>query len=408
MRVLHVIDKMEPARGGVCQAVRSMIKGLELHNVHSEVVCLDSPGEKFLEKDPYVTHALGPAENPWTYSPKLKPWFVSNLNSFDIVIVHGLWQYPGYAVHQAVKKSLYNAGNKKNQVPKIFVMPHGMLDPYFQKAPERKLKALRNIVYWKLIEKKVVNTADGLLFTCEEEAKLAQIPFTPYRPKKECIVGLGVEDPPVFDDAMKRAFLHTCPQIQNSPYLLFLSRIHEKKGVDLLLNAYSKFIKELQENILSLSEKPIEVPKLAVAGPGLDTPYGQRIQKQVSDDVVLKNNVVFTGMLSGDAKWGAFYCCDAFILPSHQENFGIAIVEALACKKPVLISNRVNIYKEIISNNGGIVKEDTLKGTYELMMQWMKMDSSEQIIMGITARNVYENIFAVKTAADTLIKAISE
>ena len=58
----------------------------------------------------------------------------------------------------------------------------------------------------------MVNTADGLLFTCEEEAKLAQIPFRPYRPKKECIVGLGVEDPPVFEGAMKHDFSAVTPK----------------------------------------------------------------------------------------------------------------------------------------------------------------------------------------------------
>jgi glycosyltransferase involved in cell wall biosynthesis len=76
-------------------------------------------------------------------------------------------------------------------------------------------------------------------------------------------------------------------------------------------------------------------------------------------------------MLSGEAKWGAFYGCEVFVLPSHQENFGLAIVEALACSKPVLISNQVNIWREIQDFNAGIVADDTLEGTINLLGSWV-------------------------------------
>src|SRR5690606_42124112 len=142
------------------------------------------------------------------------------------------WLYSSYAVYLAIKNM------NKQKRPKYFVMPHGMLDPYFQKAEDRRLKALRNWVYWKLIEHKVVNNADALLFTCEEERELAKKPFKPYQPKKECIVGLGVEIPPLYNPTMDKAFQSRCEELKNRPFLLFLSRIHEKKGIDLLVKAY--------------------------------------------------------------------------------------------------------------------------------------------------------------------------
>ena len=107
------------------------------------------------------------------------PWLLSNLRRFDTVIVHGLWFYHTYAVFK-VLKNIKKHKDKKLNVPKMFVMPHGMLDPYFQKTPGRKLKALHNWLYWKLIEGRILNEADGILFTCEKELNLAKETFSPY------------------------------------------------------------------------------------------------------------------------------------------------------------------------------------------------------------------------------------
>ena len=98
-------------------------------------------------------------------------------------------------------------------------------------------------------------------------------------------------------------------------------------------------------------------------------------------------------MLTGDAKWGAIYGCEAFVLPSHQENFGIAVVEALACRKPVLISNQVNIWREIESSGSGIVADDTEIDTHQLLIQWLNLSTDEKQLMGQRARDSYETYF---------------
>ena len=77
-------------------------------------------------------------------------------------------------------------------------------------------------------------------------------------------------------------------------------------------------------------------------------------------------------MLQGDAKWGAFYAAEVFALPSHQENFGVAVAEALACGTPVLISNKVNIWQEIAEDGVGLVEEDDLEGTTRLLERWRR------------------------------------
>lgn len=194
---------------------------------------------------------------------------------------------------------------------------------------------------------------------------------------------------------MREAFFNTCSGLsENIPYLLFLSRIHPKKGVDLLIEAYARVCDG-------------NSPKLVIAGPGMETSYGRKLQQGVASDPKLHDAVFFTGMLSGDAKWGAFYHCDAFVLPSHQENFGIAIVEALACAKAVLISNQVNIWKEIEKGNAGLIAPDTKVGAYSLIQQWLNLNPEDKQAMGKNARNLFEHKFTTNAASSLFLKTIT-
>lgn len=398
MNVLRVIPSMNPSRGGPPQGICNSIPALRALGVHNEVVSLDDPAASYLPKDAFTIHALGAGKSSWNYSGRLVPWLVDNLGRFDAVVIHGLWLYPSYAVWKS--KRLLVARARKNaqpSLPKIFVMPHGMLDPYFQRAPGRKFKALRNKAYWKVIESQVVNDAAGLFFTCQKELQLARQPFRPYAPQQEVAVGYGIEAPPPLTLMMQQALAEKCPELK-PPYLLYLSRIHPKKGIDLLIKAYR-----------AVSERHPEkkLPQLVVAGPGLDSPYGQELVQLAHTDFHLKQRVFFPGMLTGDAKWGAFYGCEAFVLPSHQENFGIAVVEALACSKPVLISRQVNIYQEIEQAEGGIVAEDTLAGTQQLLETWLSLSESQKQAMGQKATQLYQSHFAIGPAAARFKQALA-
>ena len=391
---------MDAKAGGVSQAIVNIITGLSELGVENEVLSMDISSEI----SPGITvHALGPGKGPWSYSKKLEPWLKEHLSSFDLVIVHGLWLYHGYAVSKIAKQlkneNEISSGHAGANIQRLYIMPHGMLDPYFQRAKGRKLKAIRNVIYWKLIEQYIINGADGILFTCKEESILARQPFRPYKPKRELIVGLGVKQPPDFSEIMRREFLKKCPQlIEKVPYILFLSRIHPKKGVDILIKAYENLSVKLSD--ISL------VPKLVIAGPGLDTPYGQEIQHKVSVSNAIKNSVYFTGMLEGPAKWGAFYNSSFFILPSHQENFGIAVIEAMACGKPVIITNQINIWREIKEGDGGFVSEDTQTGIEHLMEKCFSLNDEEIKIRGLKARILFRNEFSILPAAKKLLSEI--
>lgn len=391
MRILHIIASFNPVTGGPAEAIRNIILEYNKLDIKAEVVCLDKPESLSLGPLPYDVHALGHTNSVWFYSPNLTTWVKANIDRFDAVIIHGLWLYPSYAVSNVLQSLRTESvdGQGLRKVPPMFVFPHGMLDPYFQRSVQRRLKAARNWLYWKLIERRVINSADALLFTCETELLLARQTFRPYKPKKEINVGYGIVEPPAFDTAMADAFATACPAVAGRPYLLFLSRINYKKGVDLLINAYA-------EIAAAKSTLDDTFPQLVIAGPGMDSAYGETIRQLVGKFPILDGLIHFPGMLTGDAKWGSIYGCEAFALPSHQENFGIAVAEALACGKPVLISDQVNIWREIMQGKGGIISDDTLNGTQRMLEQWLCMSPAEQQQMGTNARSVFETYFRME------------
>jgi len=398
---------MNPASGGPCQGIRNSVSALEELGVLNEVVCCDSSGEIWIKKDSFPIHALGPGKFGYAYIAKLQPWLEQNLSRFDAVIVHGLWQWPVQATIRAFKKLKANAPPATRHPP-LFIMPHGMLDPWFQLDKSRRLKAIRNSIYWWLFERLALNSADALLFTCEEELRLARTTFGGYRPKREVNIGYGIAEPPVFEMQMREAFQGKCPELGNNPYLLFLGRIHPKKGVDLLIRAFAE--------VLKTEKLKTPLPHLVIAGPGWETSHGRQMRELIdtanaeicSENFNLKPEnsprIHAVNMLEGDSKWGAFYGCESFALPSHQENFGISVVEALACDKPVLISNKVNIWREIAHDGAGLVEADSVDGTARLLHRFLVGEIKRGV--GERFSDCFRRHFEIREASRKLLEAL--
>ncbi|RYY63083.1 MAG: glycosyltransferase [Chitinophagaceae bacterium] len=376
---------MNPVNGGPSQGIRNSVGELKRSGVETEIVCFDDPAEKFVTGSEVKIHALGQAKGPWQSNSEFIPWLKKHAQEFDTVIVHGLWLYHSYAAWKVLS-------SMKNR-PRIYLMPHGMLDPYFQKASGRRLKAIRNWIYYKLLERKLVNGCDAILFTSAEELLLARQSFTPYSPKKELNTGYGIVTPPASPALPGSGLAKRFPMMENGSYLLFLSRIHEKKGLLNLVSAYNQ-----------LRTEGAALPLLVIAGPGLDTTFG----KSIVDLAGTSGQIVFTGMLQGDEKWQAIRGAGAFILPSHQENFGISVAEALACGRPVLISDQVNIWKEISRAGAGIVKKDDLDGSRQLLVEWMAMGEEARVLMGNNAANCFETNYTIASAARKLAAVLKD
>ena len=128
--------------------------------------------------------------------------------------------------------------------------------------------------------------------------------------------------------------------------------------------------------------------------------------KRLTNELNPGKTITFSGMLTGNLKWGAFAAAEAFILPSHQENFGIAVVEALACGTPVLISNKINIWREIVNDACGFAAEDDVAGTRCLIERWLATPTPERREMAASARLCFANHFEINRAVDSMLRAL--
>jgi glycosyltransferase involved in cell wall biosynthesis len=116
----------------------------------------------------------------------------------------------------------------------------------------------------------------------------------------------------------------------------------------------------------------------------------------------MASRITWTGMIQGEMKWGALRSAEVFLLPSHQENFGIAVAEALAAGVPTLISNKVNIWREILADGAGIVSEDALAGTCAILQSYLEMPAEKKLAMRQAARDCFNRRFEIRKAAESL------
>jgi glycosyltransferase involved in cell wall biosynthesis len=207
------------------------------------------------------------------------------------------------------------------------------------------------------------------------------------------VVNYGTAAPEIDLANAREDFFNGFPQLRGKRFLLFLGRLHEKKGCDLLIEAFAAIYN---------SARADQSLHLVVAGPCADEGYQEHLECMAAP----ASAITFTGMLAGTQKWGAFSAADAFILPSHQENFGIAVVEALACGTPVLISNKVNIWREIAADDAGYVENDDLVGTARLIERWMGAAPDVHAAMQENARKCFARHFEVNRATDSLLEVL--
>ena len=381
MKVLHILPSVDPKGGGPMEGVKQYGHRFKELGHHVEVVTLDDPAEACVAEYPLKVHALGPALGSYRYSAKLAPWLKLHAKNYDTIIINGLWQYHGFGAWRALQKM---------KVP-YFVFTHGMLDPWFKHT--YPLKHLKKWLYWPWAEYRLLRDASAVLFTCEEERLLARQSFWLYK-VREAVINYGTGTPPQNAEALRAVFYESYPSLKNKRVLLFLSRIHEKKGCDLLIEAFAKIANQ-DENL-----------HLMMAGPCHSDLINQL--KAQAQQLGLADRITWPGMLQGDLKWGAFYASEAFVLSSHQENFGIAVAEALGCGLPVLISNKVNIWREIEADGAGIVNADTLAGTEKTLHQWLALDANSRLKMSQQAKLTFEQRFTVDAMAQSLIATVKQ
>tara|TARA_Y100000991_G_C21949115_1_gene338886 strand:- start:25 stop:1182 length:1158 start_codon:yes stop_codon:yes gene_type:complete len=379
MRLLRIIPSLDVKLGGPQVALIKITPYLEKKNFQTTVITLDDPNANCLKNLPFKTIGLGPVFSKYGYKRGIAKKIQEISSNQDFVIIHGIWQYHSFAAWRALNKT---------NIP-YFVYTHGMLDPFYKNY--FPLKHIKKSIYWHLAEYKVIRDAKAILFTSEKERLLARKSFWLYK-ANEKVVEYGTQSPPKESEVSKDIFLHEYPHLKNKRIFLFLSRIDYKKGLDILIKAFAKI--SIKDNNLAL----------VIAGPD---PVGQKVKlKKLAKMQQVDKKITWTGMLWDDMKWSAYRSAELFCLPSHSENFGIVIAEALSCGIPVATTDKVNIYGEILAAKAGLIEENNLEAFTRLLKKWLSLNHAEKLQIGLNAKNLFNEKFDIKKSQTKLIEIL--
>jgi glycosyltransferase involved in cell wall biosynthesis len=371
---LHIITSLSPTDGGPPEMLRQLSTNYLAAGDRVEVATVDDPEAPYLQDLPYPVHAFGPRRTSYFFSGKLLRWLLANAGRFDFIIINNVWLFPAVAGWLAASWA---------KVP-YAVFTHGALDVFFKQRYPRK--HFKKTLYWP-IQYQVLRSAAAVLFTSQLERERALPSFWPNR-WKSMVVPYGTNPPENASRLQREAFYFLAPALRGKRFLLFISRIHEKKGCDLLIEAFANLAPQYPEI------------DMVIAGPdhiGLQA----HLQAQ-AEQAGIADRIHWPGMLLGPAKFGAYAAAEAFVLPSHQENFGIVVAEALASGLPVLISDQVNIWQEIVECGAGLVEADTLEGTSRLLRRWLEMPADQRASIRSRTEVTFRERFSLRRTAEAL------
>jgi glycosyltransferase involved in cell wall biosynthesis len=382
LKTLHIIPSIEARYGGPAEALKRLATELRLCGHSVDIVCLDSSVHADKTDDVAFDSVfrLGHYAGKYALSFRLVRWLIQHGRRYDAIVVDGIWQF-----HSAA--AVFSLRPRK--IP-YFVMPHGMLDPWFNVG--HPLKHAKKLVYWLFVERLVVNSAKGVLFTTDSERTLARKAFPLYR-AKEVTMAIGTAPPPAIGETEVKRW-SAFGESDNRKLILFLGRLHEKKGCDLLIRSFH----EIQDAATDY--------QLVIAGPD-NNGLAAKLRRE-ADRLGLAGRVTWLDMVTGADKWSLLRAADVMVLPSHQENFGVVVAEALACGVPVLLTDKVGIWQEVVADGAGLADEDTQQGVTRLLRQWTSLSDEEKAPMRAAAKHCFNNRFHVSRVAQNYIALMSD
>jgi glycosyltransferase involved in cell wall biosynthesis len=306
-----------------------------------------------------------------TFSTNLKRFIKNNIATFDIIHIHGLYRFPPtYTAYQA----------RKQGVPYV-ICPHGALDPYLYTKSSRNVLLKR--LYERWFDLPNLHSAGAIHYTAEDERLRAA--FLGLR-APSFVVPNGI-DWGRYAHLPARGTFRDSLGIEDAQLVLFLGRLHHKKGLDLLIPAFEKVHQQFPG------------VHLAIVGPENDN-YGEQVRSWVTDRG-LTNAVHFVGHLDGADVIQAYVDADVFVLPSYTENFGLTVVEAMACGLPVVISDQVNIHADVAQSGAGLVTRCDADKVAEAVISLMG-DSDRRSVMGRGGREAAQTRYTWPTIVDAL------
>lgn len=335
LNILHVVDSVAPRYGGAGIAARWMAS-YQARIGHRVTICttnVDYPqgtlkvpsGIPVFKNNVWVRH-FEVTFRPLLFSVPLWMWLKTGLSSFDVVHIHGLYRFPVASAAWWARRAC---------VPYL-IMPHGSLDPFLYKQSRYNVPLKR--IYERVFVIPNLNQSAAIHYTAEDESK--QATFLKIR-SKPVIIPNGIDWDGYRCRPPKGNFRRRLKMDSLAPLVLFVGRINFKKGLDLLVPAFGRVARQCPE------------ARLAVVGPDNEG-YCSNV-RQWCEEQGIQHKVFFVDHLGIDKLKEAYVDADVFVLPSYTENFGLTVVEAMASGTPVIISDKVNIWRDIQKAGAGIV-----------------------------------------------------
>ena len=364
MRVLFVTESLSLSQNtGVAAAVVALARTLNQQNINVELAAptqVNNREETEAFLDGLVAHLFNqPFALPRTVVPALG-WFLSEkLPDFDLIHVHGLWRYPQWVATRLAQRL---------NIPYI-VSPHGMCEPF-----EMARKGWKKKIYFNLVERHTLRGAAAIhAITNAEKDDCEQLQTCSHIR----VIPNGVDIyPPLSNHLMERYLLHELALVPpENPVLLFMGRLHPKKGLDLLIPAFAQVLQRHPQ------------ARLVLAGPD---PVGYRENLiKLAHSFHVQDRVLFPGMVTDLYKRALLQRADLFALPSYSEGFSVAVLEALAAVKPVVISQHC-YFNEVLSAGCGRVVDNSVSQLAEALSDLLDLDCPTRAIVGQRGRELIE------------------
>jgi glycosyltransferase involved in cell wall biosynthesis len=366
LRVLHVIPSIGPLRGGPSVAMGTIARALRDAGIEVDVATtndndrelLNVPLGSAVDEGGVRYWYFGRTSHPYTTSTGLAMWLRANAGNYDIIHTHALFSFSTAVAASAARR---------HEVPYV-VRPLGTLARYGMEQHSFLKRAS-----WMMVERRLLKDAAAVHFTSEAEREEAER----LGKWRSVVVPLGVATA----EPMTRA-----PNTNGDVVYLFLSRIHPKKRVDLLLRAFAEIAAS-------------GGARLIIAGHG-EPSYVAELQK-LALDLRLQHAVMWAGHVAGRDKQDIIAASHVFVLPSINENFGIAPVEALASGLPVVLSRGVAIHREVEQYQAGLVVDDTVSSLAEALNAMREVNA--RTTMGTNAVRVAREKFSIEAMQRGLI-----